>query len=355
MSGTSADGIDVALIRTDGQETLESLGGITVPYDSAFQRALIEMASGDAPVEELKASSLALQRQLTALHAAAVQQCCSALHVSLAQVDVVGFHGHTMRHLPQQGLTWQMGDGQALADALGCTVVYDFRQADMAAGGQGAPLAPLYHRAVVGNRAGPQLVLNLGGVANLTWIGDGDQIMAGDTGPGCGLLDAWVQAHCEQSFDRDGTIALRGCVDKAFVLQAMERTPYFSRPLPKSADRFEFDEMDMSRFSLEDGAATLCAITVEAIVRCVHQLPAPPVECWVSGGGRHHPLIMQLLGERLPQVKPISACGCNEDLLEAECFAWLAVRRLRNLPTSLPETTGARVPVSGGVVVKPRR
>ena len=290
---------------------------------------------------------------MTALHAAAVRECCAALDVELERIGVVGFHGHTMRHVPAQGLTWQLGDGQALANSIGRTVVYDFRQADMAAGGQGAPLAPLYHQALLASRARPQLVLNLGGVGNITWIGKDDQIIAGDTGPGCGLLDAWVQAHGQLAFDRDGTIALRGTIDEELVARALDQIPYFSKPLPKSADRYEFGQIDVSELSLEDGAATLCGVTVEAVLRCVDQLPAPPVECWVSGGGRHHPLMMRLLAERLPHVQPMSVCGCNEDLLEAECFAWLAVRRLRNLPTSLPETTGARQPVSGGVVVRP--
>jgi anhydro-N-acetylmuramic acid kinase len=290
---------------------------------------------------------------LTELHAQAIRECCKALDVELQRVNVVGFHGHTMRHIPDQGLTWQLGNGEALAESIGRTVVYDFRQADVAAGGQGAPLAPLYHRARLAQRERPQLVLNLGGVGNITWVGRGDQILAGDTGPGCGLLDAWVQAHGNQAFDRDGAIALRGTIDDNLVARALDQIAYFAKPLPKSADRYEFGWIDVSALSLEDGAATLCAVTVEAVARCVDQLPAPPVECWVSGGGRHHPLIMRLLAERLPNVQPMSACGCNEDLLEAECFAWLAVRRLRDLPTSLPATTGARQPVCGGVIVHP--
>lgn len=354
MSGTSADGIDVALVRTDGESLIDPLGGTTVPYESSFRRRLLQLARHDVPLLEV----LRVQQQLTDLHASAIRVACEQLATSPDDLDVVGFHGHTVRHLPAEHLSWQIGNGSQLAQRIGRPVVCDFRQADLAAGGQGAPLAPLYHQAILRNWATahdlklPQMALNLGGVANLTWF-DQDQIISGDTGPGCGLLDAWVERHTGQSMDRDGELALHGRVHGDLVSAILADFEFFQQPLPKSADRFDFDAIDLDGLSLQDGAATLCALTVGGVAAAVATLPQPPRHVWVTGGGGKHPLMMQLLQDKFSpsQVAPISTVGHHPDLLEAECFAWLAVRRLRGLPTSLPSTTGARVATCGGQLV----
>jgi anhydro-N-acetylmuramic acid kinase len=346
MSGTSADGIDAAILVTDGAHVLQPQAGITTAYDADFKSRLVEIAS-----RKTDESTIAeLEDQLTRLHAEAVEGLCHQRNQPLSQIDVIGFHGHTIRHQPDQGITRQIGDGSLLAKMTGRTVVYDFRSQDVSQGGQGAPLAPLYHQAIVGDRPGTHVVLNLGGVGNITWI-DGDRIAAGDTGPGCGLLDAWTLQQTGQPFDRDGKLALAGQMDRQLVQSALRQLPYFQKPFPKSADRFDFDDVDVSQLSAEDGAATLCALTVEAVVQSIERLDSRPDHCWVTGGGRRHPLIMQLLGERFAHVAGVSELGHNEDLVEAECFAWLAVRRLRGLPTSVPETTGVSTAVCGGVVV----
>lgn len=348
MSGTSADGIDVAVLRTDGRRYLEQLGGTSVAYEEAFQSRLIRLASSRMPLAEARVQAESLEHELTLRHCHAVQRCCEQLGLDTRQLDVIGFHGQTVRHNPAKQMTWQLGDGRLLARKMQCRVVDNFRQADIDAGGEGAPLAPLYHQALVSNRPLPQLLINIGGVANVTWVGEADLLLAGDTGPGCGLLDALTRERLGSPMDRDGALANAGHCDESYIARVFDEIPFFARPIPKSADRYEFEAIDVSHLSHADAAATLCAITVEAICRIVDQLPIRPKECWVAGGGSRHPSIMQGLMQRLPRVQSISATGSDADLLEAECFAWLGVRRLLGLPTSLPSTTGASQPVCGG-------
>lgn len=348
MSGTSADGVDAAILRTDGASSIETLGGITAAYEPEFRARLIQTASQDVILSEV----LSIERRLTQVHADAVAAACQASGVTRAEIQLVGFHGHTIRHLPKHGMTWQLGDGSLLAMLVGSRVVFDFRRQDLAAGGQGAPLAPLYHQALVGNQPGPHLLLNLGGVANVTWI-DGDQLLAGDTGPGCGLLDMWVHQTTGQACDKAGQLAAQGRIDRQFVEAVLAKDSYFAQPFPKSADRFAFTEIDVSSMSPADGAATLCAITVSAVSHAARSLPQPPRHVWVTGGGRQHPLMMQLLGDHFSHVAAIDELGHDGDFVEAACFGWLAVRRLRGLPTALPSTTGARQATCGGSLVEP--
>lgn len=350
MSGTSADGIDAACIRTDGVHQIEVLAALTLPYADRFRERLIEAASSTVTLDEV----LELEQELTRLHALAVTQVSGHVGMALDEIDLIGFHGHTLRHDPQSARSCQIGDGVLLAELTGRPVVFDFRRADLAAGGEGAPLAPLYHAAILGDRPRPQMVLNLGGVANLTWVGEGDTIVAGDTGPGCGLLDLWARQHLGQPYDHEGRLALAGQVDEDSVARAIKSVGYFARDLPKSADRYEFAAIDVSHLSPADGAATLSAITADAVVDAVKRLPATPVDCWVTGGGANHPVIIERLRQHLPHVEKVSELGHDPESLEAACFGWLAVRQRRGLPTSLPSTTGVAHPVCGGVFVEPR-
>ncbi|RIK80925.1 MAG: hypothetical protein DCC67_08785 [Planctomycetota bacterium] len=182
-------------------------------------------------------------------------------------------------------------------------------------------------------------------------LGEHEEIIAGDTGPGCGLIDEWAQTMADLPHDRDGHLALAGNVDWETVEAALS-TPFFDLPLPKSADRFDFDHVDVSALGVEDGAATLCAVTAEAVYRAVQKLPAMPQRTWVTGGGVHHPVLMRMLGERLGEIQNVSKFGLNPDTLEAECFAWLAVRHHRGLPLTIPETTGCARPLSGGITAR---
>ncbi len=345
MSGTSADGVDAALISTDGEDFVEFHGGLTHKYDPELRSRVLEASQHNVRLDEL----LLLERQLTLHHAEAVQALERQLGAKAKQARLVGFHGHTVRHIPGEQVTLQLGNPWLLAEQTAKRVVSDFRRHDMALGGQGAPLVALFHQALFRHEDQPVAVLNLGGVANLTWIGPDGTIIAGDSGPGCGLLDEWAQEMAGLHHDIDGQLAAQGIVHESIVADALS-DEFFHKPLPKSADRFDFDHVDVSGLSIEDGAATLCAVTVRAIAMAASMMPQPPTVLWVTGGGVHHPLIMEMLRSEFKDVRTIDQRGLSPDTLEAECFAWLAVRHVRELPLTIPETTGCSRPTSGGFI-----
>ncbi|MCC6493698.1 MAG: anhydro-N-acetylmuramic acid kinase [Pirellulales bacterium] len=347
MSGTSGDGVDAALLDTDGENKIGFLGGLTLPYESELRWRLLEVSQHDVPLMEV----LRVEKEVSEHHVEAVRQLLAENPKAAKKVELIGFHGHTVRHSASDGITMQIGNPWILSRDLGLPVVSDFRRCDIAGGGQGAPLVGMFHRALFSKEPRPTVVLNLGGVANVTWLGEREEIIAGDTGPGCGLIDEWAQTMADLPHDRDGHLALAGNVDWETVEAALS-TPFFDLPLPKSADRFDFDHVDVSALSVEDGAATLCAVTAEAVFRAVKKLPAMPQRTWVTGGGVHHPVLMGMLGERLGEIQNVTKFGLNPDTLEAECFAWLAVRHRRKLPLTIPETTGCQQPLSGGITVQ---
>jgi anhydro-N-acetylmuramic acid kinase len=343
MSGTSLDGIDVAALTTDGDRHVAAGPALTVPYPAAFRERLRSVLGATAPGAEIAA----VESELTRLHAAAIGDF-RRRHPQVA-VDLVGFHGHTILHRPAERRTWQIGDGALLARLAGVAVVGDFRSADVAAGGEGAPLAPLYHAALAARRAKPLAVLNIGGVANVTWIGAGDgEILAFDTGPGNALIDDWVFRHTGRAADFDGALARAGHASAAHVA-AFLADPHFARTPPKSLDRDEFQGRVPADLGLEDGAATLTEISAAAVAAAIRHFAAPPREWLVCGGGRRNPALMAALARRLAApVHPVEAAGWDGDALEAQAFAYLAARSLRRLPLSLPTTTGAPCPVCGG-------
>ena len=347
MSGTSCDGVDAALLKTDGESDIDFLGGLTIHYEGDLRARLQEASQHDVPLTEM----LRIEREVTAQHVLAIRGLLKDYPADASKAEVIGFHGHTVRHVPGEGLTMQIGNPWHLAKEFNLPVISDFRRCDMAAGGQGAPLVAMFHRALFAGEPRPTVVLNLGGVANVTWLGENDEIIAGDSGPGCGLIDEWVQTMADMKHDVDGRLALAGEVDDGTVEAALS-APFFAQPLPKAADRYDFDHVDVSTLSVEDGAATLCAVTTEAIYRAVQQLPAMPAHIWVTGGGVHHPMMMQLLEARFGKIRNIRERGLNPDTLEAECFAWLAVRHQSQLPLTIPETTGCEKPMSGGTTVR---
>jgi anhydro-N-acetylmuramic acid kinase len=351
MSGTSCDGIDAALVETDGRAEISCGPWSSESYDAAFRSRLRGVLGGRGEVT-------AVERELTERHARAVQALLAGNGVAPAQVDVIGFHGQTILHAPERRRTWQIGDGALLASITGIDVVNDFRSADVAAGGQGAPFAPLYHAALAARLPRPLAVLNIGGVANVTWIGEAGvdgELLAFDTGPGNAMLDDWALRHTGRPADIDGALARSGGVD-AGVLAALLKNPYFERPAPKSLDRDAFDAAALARLSPADGAATLVAFTAAAVTRARDLFPRPVRRWLVTGGGRHNPAMMAALAERLgAPVEPVEAAGWNGDALEAQAFAYLAVRSLRGLPLSLPTTTGVPRPLTGGRLHRSRR
>jgi len=346
MSGTSLDGVDVAVIETDGEARVVAGPALTRAYDPALRARLQAVLGGKGDVA-------GVERDLTLAHVEAVR-ALAAEH-GVAGVEVVGFHGHTILHRPDQRRTWQIGDGALLAAATGLAVVGDFRSADVAAGGEGAPFAPLYHAALASALEKPLAVLNLGGVGNVTWIGPGsDEILAFDTGPANALIDDWALRHTGEPVDRDGALARAGRVDQAHLARFLAH-PFFRRPPPKSLDRDDFASFVPTGLGAADGAATLTAMTAAAVARAVEHFPAPARRWLVTGGGRHNPALMAELARRLGQpVDPVEQAGWNGDALEAQAFAYLAVRSLKRLPLSLPGTTGVPAPITGGVLHRPQ-
>jgi len=343
MSGTSLDGIDVAMIETDGAERVTAGPSFTMPYPDAFRERLRAVLGGISPVGEVEA-------ELTRLHAAAVDEFLTRYPGTTA--DIVGLHGHTILHRPAERRTWQLGDGDWLARRLGIDVVADFRSADIAAGGEGAPLAPLYHAALASSLAKPLAVINLGGVANVTWIGGAGDILAFDTGPGNALIDDWVRGHTGAAADIGGTLADAGNASEASVARFLEQ-PFFARTPPKSLDRDDFRNALPEGLSLEDGAATLTEMTAAAVAAARRHFPAVVREWLVCGGGRHNPALMTALARRLGvSVRPVEAVGWDGDALEAQAFAYLAVRAVKGLPLSLPSTTGVPRPMHGGRLLR---
>ncbi len=345
MSGTSLDGIDAALIRTDGQGFVEPLSFLSAPYEDSVRDALRSCLGLKTDPDGRVAAAEAL---MTDAHADAVKSLLALSHIKADEVDLVGFHGQTIFHDPDNGITWQIGDGDRLAQAIGIDVVNDFRTNDVKAGGQGAPLIPVYHAALASTLPKPVAILNLGGVGNVTFIGEGDNILAFDTGPGNALINDWVRAHTGAEFDRDGACALKGKVDDA-ILSRLLQNPFFSLTPPKSLDRDAWDVSFLKDLSLEDGAATLTAFTVQSVVQAVSHLPHTPQSWYVTGGGRLNPAIMQGLRDALKApVHDVDELEWNGDALEAQGFAYLAVRSQQGLPLSFPQTTKVPRPVTGG-------
>lgn len=350
MSGTSLDGVDAALIETDGMEVGAHIGALTLPYAPELRatlRRVLDDVAGRA-LDDAKADAGIAQvvRDLTLAHAEAVA-ALRRQHPGIT-VDIIGFHGQTLLHAPERRLTWQAGDAALLSSETRLPVVHDFRTDDVAAGGQGAPLAPLYHAALLRGHDRPVAVLNIGGVANVTLLTNDGAIWACDTGPGNALLDDWAERHTGIACDLDGALAGAGRA-REDIVAALLRDPYFAAPLPKSLDRLSFHRAfeAVEGLSAEDGAATLLALTVEAVRATV--LPESPCAWYVCGGGRHNPVLMERLRARLgAPVEPVETLGWNGDALEAECFAFLAVRSLRGLPLSVPGTTGVPAPLTGG-------
>lgn len=343
MSGTSMDGIDAALLRTDGEAAVAPLGFLSRPYDAAF-RARLQAALGAEPVDP------ALAADLTRRHAAIVADLLAETAVAPAEVDVIGFHGHTMWHRPDEGRTCQAGDGALLAGLCGIDVVADLRAADMAAGGQGAPMAPVYHAALASAVERPLAVLNLGGVANVTYLPERGDMLAFDTGPANALIDDWCRLHTQERCDWDGRLAAAGTV-RADCLETMLSPDWFDRPPPKSLDRDDFTLAAVRGLAPADGAATLTAFSAACVARALEHLPARPRRWLATGGGRHNPALMRALEAALDApVEAVEAAGWRGDALEAEAFAYMAVRRLRGLPSSFPSTTGCRAPTVAGVL-----
>lgn len=358
MSGTSLDGVDVALLETDGEQ-IGAFGPVGYrPYSEIERATLREALRAAVHITDRAARPGAVsdaERMVTKAHADAVEGFLKQHGLSRGDIDVVGFHGQTVLHRPDERLTIQIGDGAALARALKLPVVQDFRGADVAAGGQGAPLVPVYHRALarMADLEFPTAILNIGGVANVTYI-DGETLMACDTGPGNALLDDFMLRVTGEAVDRDGALAANGTPDRDWVNGSLGH-PFFALPPPKSLDRNDFAAFAIENMSNEDGAATLTAFTAASIARIVPLLPKAPKSWIVVGGGANNPTLMGMLADHVSPATVIAGnvLGWSGDAIEAQAFAYLAVRSLAGLPLTFPGTTGVGAPLTGGVLAKP--
>jgi anhydro-N-acetylmuramic acid kinase len=364
MSGTSMDGIDVALIETNG-EAVSSFGPSAAHFYREDEAALLRRAMEAAPALRSRSERPGViaeaERLTTALHASAVETFVTVNAIDRDMIDVIGFHGQTVLHRPREKLTVQLGDGAALARETGIPVVYDFRAADVAAGGQGAPLVPVFHHALARtlDRPHPIAVLNLGGVANITFIDGSDDPIACDTGPANALIDDFFRERTGAPRDENGAAAAAGHADEDAIVRLLAH-PFFAQETPKSLDRNDFrawieTHAGLAEKSIQDGAATLTMLTAATVARIVDVLPRAPSSWIVAGGGARNATLMHMLAERLrpASVETAVQVGWSSDALEAQAFAFLAVRSLKGLPLTFPTTTGAPKPMTGGVPVRP--
>lgn len=341
MSGTSLDGIDAALLSTDGQSRISPGPALFQSYDEPFRdRLRAQLGAPTAPPD--------LIAELTRRHAVLVEKLLAHTDMPPAEVRAIGFHGQTIHHDPGNRLTVQIGDPAALARMLLIDVVGGIRLADVEAGGQGAPVAPIYHQALMKSAQLPAVMVNIGGVANLTWT-DGDRLLAFDCGPGNALIDDWVREKTGARFDADGRLAGSGTIHEDLIAKGFT-DPIFDRKPPCSLDRRDLRLHGLGVLSTEDGAATLAAFTADAIVRAGRWFPAEPKRWILTGGGRLNRAITTRLQAKLS--RPVVDCdsiGMDGDALEAHMMAYLAARSLNGLPITFPQTTGVSAPMTGGV------
>lgn len=361
MSGTSLDAVDMAVLDTDG-EVILGFGPAGERKLSAATRAVVEAAiaeartwaRGEPPPAIFETAAAAVAEE----HLGAARAFLRNAGLETKDLDLVGVHGQTVLHeapttARPTGRTAQLIDARRLADGLGLPAAFDFRTADVEAGGQGAPLAPVYHAALTrwSSLEAPVAILNLGGVGNATLVRDGGRLDAFDTGPANGMIDLWVQARTGARCDQGGALARAGRVHPAIVTAYLDH-PYFATRGPKSLDRFDFSLDPVGGLSLEDGAATLTAFAAQAVARGLNTLPLRPTRVIVCGGGRCNPALMDAIAERLSiPVFAAEAVGWRGDSIEAEAFAYLAARTLEGLPISFPGTTGVPEAMTGGRVV----
>jgi anhydro-N-acetylmuramic acid kinase len=346
MSGTSLDAIDLAMLKTDGNSIIEHGDAHSVPIPSDLQNELRNLMQQTA-AHNITSDFLQMEQRYSELVAEAVLEFIKKHEI---QPDIIGLHGQTIIHRPLEGITWQLGNANIIAQRTNIGVISDFRRRDMAAGGQGAPLVPLYHVALCEKLPKPIAIVNIGGVANVTYIGEDSELIAFDTGTGNALINDWVQAHTGEPFDDEGRYAATGNPDLSIVQNALSHL-YFAAKPPKSLDRNDFNSNMVEGLNLHDGAATLMQFTVSAIAASQKHFPSCPKQWVICGGGAHNKAMMAALANQLPSpVIPATNLGWRSDALEAEAFAYLAVRVLIGLPLSLPSTTGVAYPITGGAL-----
>lgn len=360
MSGTSMDGVDSALIETDGHHAKTVGKAVHMAYSPEMRKKIARgmdraVSLGHPAQQDDELNWLA--DKLTQLHAKAVKQTLFDNGLDEKDINVIGFHGQTLLHNPDENWTWQIGNGQLLANLVQIPIVNDFRRKDMERGGQGAPLVPIYHQALIREHAldkYPVAIINIGGVSNITWVASNveGRMLAFDTGPGNALLDDWVHKHTGKPMDQDGLISAKGEVDTHLLNQWMENSFFYKMP-PKSLDRYSIDVPGLEELSLEDGAATLVAFTVKTIEIALKHCPESPKNIYITGGGRHNRTLMAKLQDLDIPLCGVEDLGWRGDFIEAEAFAFMACRHMLKLPITFPGTTGVSQSSPGGQLYYP--
>lgn len=341
MSGTSIDGIDIALIKSDGENIISKGANGYYPYSPEIKKSLAKLIH-DPKISLLEIKQIELE--ITKKHISAVLNFLKKHHLNKSEIDVIGFHGQTILHAPEQKITWQIGNAQMIASTTGINVVADFRTKDIIFGGQGAPLVPIYHLVLFKNYQNPLYVLNIGGVANATYIENdkSENLIAFDVCFGNAPLDDLVKEKTGDNFDKDGILASKGKIDNNLAEEFLSLN-YFTKQPPKSLDRNQFQKnlFKFEGLKLQDALATLAFIIGEAVNNSLQYLPKKPVEIIICGGGRKNKEIVRNISQATKiKITNIDDLGFNGDAIEAEAFGFLAIRNLLNLPTSYPKTTG---------------
>ena len=352
MSGTSQDGIDVGIIETDGKKIYEIGPSLFYPYQESFRKDLKRLI--DVSIKAGKPTKdKTVGLQLSKLHIIAMQNLISSIGIDnkFKYPDIIGFHGHTVIHSPNEGFTQQIGDSSLISKKMNLPVVGDFRANDIVNGGEGAPLTPIFHKAIFNNISYPVAVINIGGIANITWINNLEEnIIAFDLGPGNCLLDEWISIYTNEYYDRNGEISSTGKINEKWLTKAFN-DKFFLQSYPKSLDRGYFSFNGLSDLNLEDGAATLASFTAKSIIYGVNQCPSAPRYIYLSGGGRKNKTIISILKQNLSsKIMMIDELNFDGDMLEANAFAYLAVRSLKKYPLTFPNTTGVNEPTLGGKI-----
>lgn len=342
MSGTSVDGVDASFIETNGDDYFKPIANLYLPYSQEFQIKLKKVMND-------KRDWFDLEIELTKYHANCVNALLVQNKIDKTKVTAIGFSGQTIYHNPKQGVTWQIGNPHLLAKLTNIDVISDFRRRDVAFGGNGAPLIPVFHQCLMHTQQSPVAMLNIGGVANITYIHD-NEIIAFDTGPGNSLINDAMIKHYNKLYDHEGLTAKLGKINRKIIQQILNH-PFFNQLPPKSLDRNDFMHVAelVSNLTKEDSIATLTELTVSSITAGIALLPKVPLKVYLCGGGTHNKTILESLQNHL-NIHNIDELGCNPDFIESQGFAYLAARFLRKLPSSFSSTTGVTKPTIAGVL-----
>jgi anhydro-N-acetylmuramic acid kinase len=348
MSGTSVDGIDLAIVTTDGVTDVSEGPTFYRGYTDE-ERNIIRQAFSRKAKDHVTDEA---ERIVTEAHIDAIQSFRDQCKV---EFNIIAFHGQTITHDPADNFTWQIGDAEILARAISAPVIYDFRGDDVKQGGQGAPLLPIYHRALLikSQIALPSVIINIGGVSNITYLSHDDNLIAFDCGAGNALMDDVMKHYFGKPYDQQGQVARRGIVHENLLDELLSHT-FFSAPFPKSLDRNAWDVTNLQTLAPEDQMATLIEFTARGIAKGVGDLPEKPLSIYVTGGGRHNDYLMELIGRRTnTNTLSVDVLGWDGDFMEAQGFAYMGARILNQLPISFPQTTGVPHPMVGGKIFRP--